>query len=77
MTTSGMPIPKPILAPLDSPLGLGTTLEELVGEEVWLVVLDEGSVLVVVIELELSVGLVAAEKAFESELCHHTGIPSP
>jgi hypothetical protein len=78
MTTSGTPTPKPIFAPFDNPLGLGTTLGELVGSaDVGLVVLSEGSVVVGVNELELGVGPVAAEKAFESELCHQTGIPSP
>lgn len=77
MTASGMPIPIPIFAPLDNPPELEAALEGSVGVDVWLVVLRVCCVPVVVGEPELGVGPVAAEKAFKSELCHQTGIPSP
>ena len=73
MTTSGMPIPMPIFAPLDNPLGLGVMVEELVVVGVVYVGMEDGRVVVG----ELDKLFVASANAAKSELCHHTGMPSP
>lgn len=73
MSTSGMPIPMPIFAPLDNPFGLGVVVVELVDVDVGCVEVVDGCVAVD----ELDKLSVAAANTFKSELCHHTGMPSP
>lgn len=72
MAASGMPIPTPIFAPFVSPLG-GIGAGGLVGVDVGFIEVVDGSVAAV----EAGEILVAAKRLLESELCHHTGIPSP
>jgi hypothetical protein len=63
----------PIFAPLERPYGLKVTAGELIGVDVGFVRVAEGCVGVDELD-ELSV---AAANTAESELCHHTGMPSP
>jgi hypothetical protein len=74
MTATGTPIPMPIFAPADIPFGPRIGVGGLVPIDVGVVAeIDD---CVVVVELKEAVR-VAEENASRSELCHHTGIPSP
>lgn len=70
ITAKGIPIPIPIFAPLVRPFGLAGGVEEFVVEDV--VVGEEVGEFVGVVGCP-----VAAANAARSELCHHTGMPSP
>jgi hypothetical protein len=70
ITAKGIPIPIPIFAPLVRPFGLAGRVEEGVED----VVVGEEEVSEVVVGVDFPV---AAANDARSELCHHTGIPSP
>jgi hypothetical protein len=73
ITAKGIPIPIPIFAPLVRPFGLAGGVEEGVEEDIEDVVGEEEvGEFVVVVDRS-----VAAANAARSELCHHTGMPSP
>lgn len=70
ITAKGIPIPIPIFASLVRLFGLAGGVEE--GVEDVVVGEEEADEFVVVVDCP-----VAAANAARSELCHHTGIPSP
>jgi hypothetical protein len=70
ITTMGIPTPIPIFAPLERPFVLAGRVEE--GVEDVAVREEEVGEFVGVVGCP-----VAAANAARSELCHHTGIPSP
>jgi len=74
MTATGIPNPIPIFAPVDNPPGLGpgSGVGEVVPDVVAVV---DGCVVIDGCVVVAEVG--DAVNAFRSELCHHTGIPSP
>ena len=73
MAANGMPIPMPIFAPLDNPFRLGVVVEELVDVGVGCVGVVDGCIA----EDEVDELLVVVASTSKSELCHHTGMPSP
>lgn len=71
ITANGIPTPRPIFAPDESPDGAGA------GVAVGVFVPVEPGWVVDVVALEVVVIAVACEKSERSELCHITGNPSP